>query len=123
MTMACIIVLGLTIVANTWAIIADFTKAGFVLKTADEVHVARSWLPILGALKAAGVVGLILGMLGIHLAGTAAAAGLVIFFVGAVTAHVQAKVYYNIAFPVVFLALAVASLVLSAINSHTALPI
>jgi hypothetical protein len=73
MTMACIMILGLTVVANTWAVIADFTKAGFVLKTADEVHVARSWLPFLGVLKAAGVAGLILGMLGMHLAGTAAA--------------------------------------------------
>ena len=87
------VVIGATIATNAYAVFADFTKAGFVLKTSNEVGVARSWLPLLGALKAAGALGLLLGLLGVPIAGTAGAAWLVVFFIGAVTAHVRATVY------------------------------
>jgi hypothetical protein len=53
--------------------------------------------------------------LGVRFIGIAAAIGLVLFFIGAVAAHVRARVFYNIAFPGAFLALAVASLVLAAV--------
>ncbi|HTU68972.1 MAG TPA: DoxX family protein [Candidatus Baltobacteraceae bacterium] len=120
MNLAYLAVTGVTIVVNAGAVAADFANAGFVLKTAREVHVSRSWLPLLGALKAAGVVGLLLGMLGIRIIGIAGAAGLVIFFTGAVIAHVRARVFYNIAFPGFYLALAVASLALACCRFFTA---
>ncbi|MGA7356400.1 MAG: DoxX family protein [Candidatus Cybelea sp.] len=99
-----------TIALNSWAAGADFAKLGFVVKNSDDLGVARLWLPLLGALKAAGAVGLLLGLFGIPAIGTAAAAGLVLFFVSAIVAHVRAGVLYNIAFPAVFLGLAVGSL-------------
>ena len=68
----------------------------------------------LGALKAAGAAGLLLGLLGVRFIGVAAAAGLVLFFIGAVAAHIRARVYHNIAFPGGYLGLAAASLVLAA---------
>ncbi|GAA3008346.1 hypothetical protein GCM10017559_33340 [Streptosporangium longisporum] len=68
---------------------------------------------MLATLKAAGAVGLLLGLLGVRPVGVAAAAGLCLFFVGAVVVHVRARVFHNIAFPGVYLALAVASLVLA----------
>jgi hypothetical protein len=105
-------VAGLTILANAGAAAGDFAKADFVLKTADEVGVPRSTVPLLGALKGAGAVGLLLGLLGVPAIGTAAAAGLVAFFLGAISFHIRARVLYNIAFPGLFLALAVMSLVL-----------
>ncbi len=108
-----IAVIGATIFANAFAAIADFVCAGFVSKTADEVGVARSWLPVLGALKGAAVIGLLLGIVGVPVVGTAAAAGLVVFFIGALAAHVRRRVFYNIAFPGFFFVLAVASLMLS----------
>jgi hypothetical protein len=77
------------------------------------VGVSVSWLPTFAALKLAGAAGLLLGLLGVRPLGIAACAGLVIFFVGAVAAHVRAGVLYNIAFPGWFLAMAGASLVLS----------
>jgi DoxX-like family len=40
-----------------------------------------------------------------------AALGVVAFFIGAVATHPRARVFYNIAFPIGYLALAVASLV------------
>jgi hypothetical protein len=106
-------VAGITILANAGAATGDFAKAGFVLKTSDEVGVPRSWVPALGGLKAAGAAGILLGLLGIPLIGIAAAAGLVAFFVGALAFHIRARVLYNIAFPGVFLALAATTLALS----------
>lgn len=107
---AYLVVTVLTIAANAGIAVADFARAGFVLANSAEVGVPRSWLPLLGALKAAGAVGLLLGLLGLRLLGIAAAAGLTLFFVGAVAAHVRAGVYHNIAFPGAYLAMAVASL-------------
>lgn len=108
-----IAVTGVTIAANAWATAADVAKAQFVLKTSDEVGVPLSWLPYLAALKGAAAVGLLLGLLGIPMIETAAASGLVLFFVGALVAHVRARVFYNIAFPGLYLALALSCLMLS----------
>lgn len=104
---------GTTILLNAAAALGDFADAKFVLKTADEVGVPRSWLPLLGALKAVGALGLLVGLCGVPIIATVAAAGLVAFFLGAVIFHVRARVLYNVAFPCFFLALAIASLVLS----------
>jgi hypothetical protein len=106
-------VAGATILVNGAAAAGDLAKAGFVLKTSDEVGVARKWVPVLGALKGAGALGLLAGVLGVPVIGTAAAAGLVAFFLGALAFHVRAGVLYNIAFPGFFLALAIASLLLT----------
>jgi hypothetical protein len=109
---AYVVVTVAAIVANAGIAIADFARAKVVLATSSEVGVPQSWLPLLGTLKAAGAAGLLLGLVGVPVVGIAAATGLVLFFVGAVAAHLRARVYYNIAFPGSFLALAVASLVL-----------
>lgn len=102
-----------TIGANAAIAAADFAKARFVLANSAEVGVPRSWLPYLATLKAAGAAGLLLGVLGARLLGVVASAGLVLFFVGALVAHVRARVFHNIAFPLAYFALAVASLALS----------
>jgi DoxX-like family len=105
-----VVVLIVTIVANLGIALADFASAKFVLKNSAEVGISKKWLPILGALKAAGV-GLLLGLLGVRSIGIAAALGLVAFFIRAVATHVRARVFYNIGFPIAYLALAIASLV------------
>ncbi|OBA64193.1 hypothetical protein A5647_02940 [Mycobacterium sp. 1100029.7] len=92
--------------------VADFVPAGFVLANSAEVGVPRSWIRPLGAIKLAGAVGLIVGLLGLPGLGIAAAAGLVLFFVGAVATHLRAHMLYNIAFPGAFLCLSAASLAL-----------
>ena len=111
---AYIVVTITTIVANAFAAVTDFSRPKWVLANMAEVHVAEPSLPLLGALKAAGAVGLLIGLVGVRPLGTAAASGLVLFFMGALVTHVRARVFYNIAFPGFFLALAIASLVLSA---------
>ena len=106
-----------TIVATASVAIADLAQARFVLANMDEVDVPRSWLAPLGVLKGAGAVGLLLGLLGLHSFGTAAAIGLVVFFAGALVTHIRAGVFHNIAFPGAFLALATAATVL-AVNAR-----
>jgi DoxX-like protein len=97
------------IVANALIAVADYVKAGFVLKNSDEVHVPASVLPYLATLKLAGAVGLAIGLTAAPWLGVAAGIGLVLFFIGAVVAHVRARVFNNIAFPGLYLLLAVAS--------------
>ncbi|OCB30121.1 hypothetical protein A5675_04105 [Mycobacterium malmoense] len=92
--------------------VADLIPARFVLANSAEVGVPRSWLPALGAVKLAGAAGLIVGLMGRPILGIAAAAGLVLFFVGAVVTHLRAHVLYNIAFPGAYLCMSAASLAL-----------
>ncbi|MGG2461285.1 DoxX family protein [Streptomyces sp. RGM 3693] len=113
MDMAYVIITVLTIVANAGIAAADFARAEFVLANSAEVGVPRSWLPWLGALKGAGAVGLLIGLLGVRSLGIAAATGLVLFFIGAVVAHVRMRVYSTMVGPAGYLGLAVASLVLA----------
>ena len=108
-----VVVTVVTILANLAIVVADLARAGFVLDNSAEVGVPGSALPALAALKAAGAAGLIVGLVGIDLIGIAAAIGLVAFFTGAIAAHLRARVFYNIAFPGIYLALAVASLILA----------
>ncbi|WP_029117734.1 DoxX family protein [Mycobacterium sp. URHB0044] len=102
-----------TILANAAVAIADFLHAESTLKTSAEVGVPRKWLRPLGVLKAAGAGGLLLGLLGVPWIGVAAAIGLTLFFIGAVGFHIRARVFHNVAAPAGFLALAVATLVLT----------
>ncbi|MGW5879623.1 DoxX family protein [Nocardiopsis terrae] len=113
MFLAYAVVTAITILANAAIAVADLAKADFVLANSAEVGVPRTWLPYLAALKTAGAVGLLLGLLGAPALGVAAAVGLVAFYTGAVIAHVRARVLHNLAFPGAYLALAAASLVLA----------
>ncbi|MFI1785734.1 DoxX family protein [Streptomyces rubiginosohelvolus] len=97
------------IAANLGMAIADYVRAPFVLANSAEVGLPSALLPYLATLKLAGAAGLVIGLLGAHPLGLAAGVGLVAFFIGAVIAHIRARVFYNIAFPGAFLALAAAS--------------
>ncbi|MEU4246648.1 DoxX family protein [Amycolatopsis sp. NPDC026612] len=99
-----------TIILNAGMGLADLVKARFVLATSAAVDVPPGWLPLLGTLKLAGAAGLLLGLLGVEPIGVAAAIGLVLFFVGAIVAHVRARRFATGVAPLAFLGLAVASL-------------
>lgn len=107
--MRAVYVIVITIVMNLWAAGADFMRARFVLANSAELGIPSSWVLPLGLLKAAGALGLLLGLLGVPLIGIAAAGGLVLFFLGALFAHIKARVFHNIAAPVVFFVAAVGS--------------
>ncbi|MDN3254000.1 DoxX family protein [Streptomyces sp. MA25(2023)] len=113
MSTAHVIVTVVAVIANAGIALADLRRARFVLANSAEVEVPASWLPGLAALKAAGAAGLLVGLLGVRPLGVAAAAGLALFFVGAVAAHIRARVFHNIAFPIGYLALNAAVLVLA----------
>lgn len=68
------------------------------------------WMPLLGSLLAAGAVGLLVGF-AVPWIGTLAAAGLVLYFAGALVAHLRVG-SRKLTGWAVFTALAVASLVL-----------
>jgi hypothetical protein len=112
MTTACVVVTLFTAVITAAVGVADLIPAGFVLANSAEVHVPRSWLPMLGTVKLAGAIGLLVGLVALPAIGIAAAMGLLLFFIGALIAHVRARALYNIAFPGAYLALSAASLVL-----------
>ena len=100
----------LTAAVNTFAATVDFTRPEWLLGTMAKAGVPQSWLLLLGVLKAAGALGLLVGI-AVPPLGVAASIGLVLFFTGAIITHLRAR-YWNIAAPVAFLLLAVGSLVL-----------
>ena len=95
---------------------SDFVPAKFVLANSGEVGVPRSWLTALGAAKLAGSIGLVVGLLALPGLGIAAAVGLVLYFVGAVLAHIRARVFYNIALPGAYLRLSAATVALMVVH-------
>ncbi|MEU4519815.1 DoxX family protein [Amycolatopsis sp. NPDC024027] len=101
----------IAIVLNAGIGLADLRKARFVLATSAAVNVPPRWLPALGTLKLAGAAGLLLGLLGVPAVGVAAAIGLTLFYAGAIAAHVRAGKFATGAVPLVFLGLAVATVV------------
>jgi len=109
---AYVVVTVLTAAANTFAATADFTRPAWLLGNMAKARVPQSWLFPLGALKAAGALGLLVGI-AVPPLGVAASVGLVLFFIGALITHVRAR-YWDVAAPVTFLLLAVGSLVLRA---------
>lgn len=86
---AFLVVTGLAIVANTFSATCDFIRLERIVVAMDQAGVPRGLLPVLGVLKAAGAVGLLIGF-AVPVIGTAAAVGLVLFFILAILAHVWA---------------------------------
>jgi DoxX-like family len=108
---AFIIVTLLTAAANTYAAFVDFRRPQWVLDNVTSWGGSHSWLFPLGALKGLGALGLLVGV-GVPLIGIAAAVGLILFFVGAITVVIRAGWYSHLRWPGTYLLLAVASLVL-----------
>lgn len=78
----------LAALAIGYAASLNFVGAESVKVVADRVQVSRRWMVPLGTLLASGAVGLLTGF-AVPALGTAAAIGLVLYFICAVTAHVR----------------------------------
>jgi hypothetical protein len=100
---------GLTALAMGYAACLNFAGAESVKVVADRVQVSRGWMLPLGALLASGAIGLLTGF-AVPALGTAAAIGLVLYFICAVTAHLRVR-DRQIGGAVFFLLLAVAALI------------
>ncbi|HEY9411747.1 MAG TPA: DoxX family protein [Jiangellaceae bacterium] len=114
MTTAYTVVALVTVAANAFSGIAALLHWAPILPGMVKAGVPESWLTFpIGTLKTLGAAGLLVGLAGMPLIGTAAAIGLVLFFVCALYTHVRAADYSpQFGLANVFLALAVASLVL-----------
>jgi hypothetical protein len=118
MSTAYVVTAVVTVAANTFSGLAAMTRLKPIMRTLrpalDRAGVPESWLvwPI-GALKVLGALGLALGLLGVPLVGTAAAAGLVLYFACALFAHLRVSDYApQFYLAMVFLGLAAATLAL-----------
>ena len=105
---AYVIVTLLAAAANLFSATLDFIRFKQVLINMEKAGVSESWITVLGLLKAAGAIGLLVGI-AVPQIGIAAAVGVVLFFVGAIITHLRAR-DYSFGLAVVFLLLAVAAL-------------
>ncbi len=107
------------VAANSLSGVAAIVHFKPILPGMIKAGVPESWLTFpIGTLKAAGALGLLLGLVGVPLIGAAAAIGLILYFVCAVYTHVRASDYspqFGLANG--FLALAVAALTLNLATS------
>jgi hypothetical protein len=100
----------LTIIANVFSAVLDFIRFDQVLINMRKANVPESWLYVLGTLKAAGAVGLVVGFF-VPLIGVLASIGLVLFFISAIITHLRVR-DYSFGLAAVFLLLAVSSFIL-----------
>jgi hypothetical protein len=94
-----------TILAAAWvgfSAYALLTRASWVIDSLAEYGVPMSWWPWLGGAKAAGAIGLLVGLAFTPI-GIAATIGVVLYFLGAIATVVRAHVYGNIPFPLLYL--------------------
>lgn len=115
-----IVVAAVTVVANVSIVVADLSRARFVVDNVTEVGLSTSWIPVVATLKGAGALGLVVGIAGLvtgllaaEILGVAAAVGLLLFYTGALVTHVRARVFHNIAYPAAFWLLAAGCVVLT----------
>lgn len=104
-------------VAALWvgfSALSVFIKASWVVEPLTEYGVPRSWWPWLGTAKAAGAAGLLVGLFAPPI-GTAAAIGLVLYFIGALVTVARARSYGHLPFPMLYLAPVAAALALGAV--------
>jgi hypothetical protein len=104
-----LVITGVAALALCYAASLNFVGAESVKVVADRVRVAQKWMIPFGILLAAGAAGLLVGF-GVPVLGMAAAVGLVLYFVGALSAHLRAH-DRGIGGAVTFLVLAVAALI------------
>jgi hypothetical protein len=114
-----VIVAAVAIAANLFSGLAAITRPRPIMRTLgpamETAGVPLSWLVFpIGTLKTAGAAGLLLGLLGAPLVGTAAAIGLVLFFVCAAYTHIRVRDFSPTFFlgSCFFLPLAIATLAL-----------
>ena len=80
----------LAALATGYAAALNFAGAESVKVVADRVQVSERWMLPLGTVLVSGAAGLVVGFAVPEL-GTAAAVGLVLYFICAVTAHVRVQ--------------------------------
>ncbi|GAB3500091.1 DoxX family protein [Amycolatopsis cihanbeyliensis] len=106
-----LVVVLVTATGTLAAAVADFLRTEWILGNMRKYGLPKSWIHPLGAVKAAGALGLLAGF-AVPALGIAAAAGLVLYFAGAMLTVARARWYAHLVYPGVFLLLATGSLAL-----------
>jgi len=99
------------IFAAAWVGFSAFalsTGKAFVIDNLVDYGVPTSWWPWLAVAKGVGAAGLLVG-LAVPAVGVAAAAGLTVYFAGAVITVVRARAYAHIPYPLLYGAPALAA--------------
>ena len=104
-----LVITGVAALANGYAASLNFAGAASVRAVADRLQVSGKWMIPLGTLLAAGAAGLLVGV-AVPVLGKAAAAGLILYFICALSAHIRAR-DRDVGGAVTFLVLAVAALI------------
>jgi hypothetical protein len=86
-------------------------RADWIVQALTDYRVPRTWWTWLGLAKAAGAVGLVVGLF-VPVIGVAAGIGLVLYFAGAAVTVARARSYAHIPFPLVYAAPVVGALAL-----------
>ncbi|GAA2998858.1 hypothetical protein GCM10020229_09030 [Kitasatospora albolonga] len=92
---------------------ALLSRQVWVVQPLEQYGVPKGWWNLLGAAKAAGALGLLVG-LAVEPLGLAAGIGLVAYYGGAVVTVLRARAWGHVPFPMVYAAPVVAALVLAA---------
>jgi DoxX-like family len=108
MNIAYVVVTIVVALANSYAAALNLAGAESVRAVAEEVRVSQRWMIPFGTLLACGAAGLLAGF-AIPVLGTAAAIGLVAYFICALSAHIRVH-DPKVAGAVSFLVMAVAAL-------------
>ena len=83
-----VVIIVLAALVYGYAAMLNFVGAESVKVVADRVRVSQKWMIPFGVLLASGALGLLIG-LAVPVVGIAAATGLVVYFVGALSAHIR----------------------------------
>jgi uncharacterized membrane protein YphA (DoxX/SURF4 family) len=111
MFIACVVVSVLLGLMALGSAMGKLTKAQTSVDTITGVGVPLAWFPWLGAAEILGGLGVIVG-LAVAPLGVAAAGGLVLYFLGAVGAHLRKQDYQGARLPALPLLLSIAALIL-----------
>ncbi|MEN8650560.1 DoxX family protein [Streptomyces sp. 21So2-11] len=90
MFIAYAVVAGLLAAALLASATFTFNRQEQIVSSMTKLEVPDSWLPRLAALKAAGALGLLVGLVVVPI-GVAAAIGVVLYFIGALIFHLRAR--------------------------------
>ncbi|WP_353943144.1 DoxX family protein [Streptomyces sp. HUAS MG91] len=112
MSVAFVVLTAIAAAMTAFSAVSVFIRAEWVVKPIADYGVPAGWLPWLGAAKAAGAVGLLVG-LAVPVIGAIAAIGLVLYFAGAVVTVVRARWFSHVGFPLLYAAPVVAVLALT----------
>jgi DoxX-like protein len=111
MSTAYIVVTILAAVMVAFSSASVFARAKYIVEPLTAYGVPRSWWPWLATAKAAGAVGLLVGLF-VPVIAVIAGVCLVLYFIGAVITVARARWYGHLAAPLLYLAPVVGSLAL-----------